>query len=82
MLVKVKDPLAQLEQIDLLRRLGLSYHFEDEIQSILKSIYCNKSYWNGGWNNNLHATALAFRLLRQHGYRVPEGTYAQKKKLG
>ncbi|KAB1205568.1 Myrcene synthase, chloroplastic [Morella rubra] len=72
MLDKVVDPLEQLELIDILQRLGLSYHFEDEISRILEAIYttndgdemCNKE--------NLYATTLKFRLLRQHRYSVPQ----------
>ncbi|KAK4572333.1 hypothetical protein RGQ29_030676 [Quercus rubra] len=53
---KVVDPLGQLELIDILQRLGISYHFEGEIKRILE-----------GLNNNIDH-ALKFRLLRQHGY--------------
>ncbi|KAK9275270.1 hypothetical protein L1049_022532 [Liquidambar formosana] len=75
MLAKVLDPLDQLELIDNLQRLGLSYHFEDEIESILKSIYIdsNSNYkWKEG---ELYATALEFRLLRQHGFHVPQEVF-------
>ena len=71
MLDKVVDPLDGLELIDDLQRLGVFYHFEGEIKRVLESIYNNKC---GKWNNgNLHATALKFRLLRQHGYNIPQG---------
>lgn len=69
MLKRLKDdPLAQLEHIDILQRLGLSYHFEEEIKSMLEEICKNKSK-----RNSLYFTALEFRLLRQHGYWVPQG---------
>jgi (-)-alpha-terpineol synthase len=32
---KVVDPLERLELIDILQRLGISYHFDDEIQRTL-----------------------------------------------
>ncbi|KAF3432677.1 hypothetical protein FNV43_RR23779 [Rhamnella rubrinervis] len=74
MLVEMKDPLSQLHLIDMLQRLGLSYHFEDQIQSILHPMHLNilaSTNYNEAWkHNNLHATALQFRLLRQHGYWV------------
>ena len=75
---KIEDePLALLEHIDLLQRLGLSYHFENEIKSALKGIYesTNKLYDDKWKRDNLYATALEFRLLRQHGFWVPQGTY-------
>ncbi|KAI4347911.1 hypothetical protein L6164_008686 [Bauhinia variegata] len=69
---KVVNPLDQLELIDVLQRLGLGYRFEDQIKGTLESLYNN--FNNGGedlWNcDNLYATSLAFRLLRQHRYHV------------
>lgn len=70
MLKQAVDPLDQLQLIDTLQRLGLAYHFEDEIKSILMSIY---SHNNTGMREDLYATALEFRLLRQHGYKIPQG---------
>lgn len=67
------DPLAKLEQIDMLQRLGLSYHFEDEINNLLKGIH-SSDFGKDTWKDNLHATSLKFRLLRQHEYWVPQGT--------
>ncbi|KAF5442391.1 hypothetical protein F2P56_035054 [Juglans regia] len=66
------DPLKKLELIDVLQRLGLSYHFEDEIKSILESIY-NTTHGGGDMRKeSLYATSLGFRLLRQNGYNVPQ----------
>nr|BAG74774.1 limonene synthase [Citrus trifoliata] len=67
----VTEPLDQLELIDNLQRLGLAYHFETEIRNILHNIYNNnKDYiWR---KENLYATSLEFRLLRQHGYPVSQ----------
>ncbi|GMP41278.1 hypothetical protein CsSME_00011436 [Camellia sinensis var. sinensis] len=48
MLEKVVDPLAGLEMIDDLQRLGVFYHFEDEIKRVLDSIYNNINDYN--WN--------------------------------
>ncbi|KAL0422436.1 UNVERIFIED_CONTAM: (R)-limonene synthase [Sesamum latifolium] len=63
-----------LEVIDELQKLGISYHFEDEINQILASVYDHK--YAVGKNNSkerdLYTTALAFRLLRQHGFIVPQ----------
>ncbi|KAL2245367.1 UNVERIFIED_CONTAM: Beta-caryophyllene synthase [Sesamum indicum] len=73
----VKRVLAQvpehssykLELIDSIQRLGVSYHFEEEIGKSLQYMHdtylecCNK-------DNDLRTVALRFRLLRQQGYRV------------
>uniref|UniRef100_A0A5B7B4V6 Putative (-)-alpha-terpineol synthase n=1 Tax=Davidia involucrata TaxID=16924 RepID=A0A5B7B4V6_DAVIN len=75
MLDKEIEPLDQLELIDNLQRLGVSYHFEDEIKRILKSIY-NSYNINDNWKKeDLYATALEFRLLRQHGYNVSQEVF-------
>ena len=73
------DPLAQLEQIDMLQRLGLSYHFEKEIESIIKALSNDQTCCNDSWNKkNLHAVALEFRLLRQHRYHLdPQGRHVR-----
>ena len=74
MLEKERDPLSQLELIDILQRIGLSYHFEAQIKTIFEGMY-NRSSCDDAWNlNNLYATALEFRLLRQHGFWLPQGT--------
>ncbi|WKA02037.1 hypothetical protein VitviT2T_020278 [Vitis vinifera] len=75
MLGQVGEPLHQLELIDTLQRLGIHYHFGEEIKRILHSIYNNYNR-NDTWKNgDLYATALEFRLLRQHGYHVPQGVF-------
>ncbi|KAJ0017566.1 hypothetical protein Pint_11409 [Pistacia integerrima] len=65
------DPLHQLELIDHLERLGVSYHFQDEIKRILSKIHNNNSSYYKQRKESLHAVALEFRLLRQHGYDIP-----------
>ncbi|KAL4595817.1 hypothetical protein ACB092_12G119100 [Castanea dentata] len=77
MLHKVVDPWEQLELIDVLQRLGLSYHFEAELKRVLEALYNNDhgrdtDTWK---TNNLYATALKFRLLRQHGYSVSQDVF-------
>ncbi|MBA0712463.1 hypothetical protein Golax_011565 [Gossypium laxum] len=77
MLEKVVDPLEKLELIDTLQRLGLSYHFQDETKRILEDIHIradqSKALWKEG---NLYATALEFRLLRQHGYNLTQEVFS------
>lgn len=73
---EAEDELAQLELIDNLQRLDLCSHFKDCIAKILFKIYEAEN--NCGDDNeymekNLHLTSLKFRLLRQHGFHVPQG---------
>lgn len=67
--------LEQLELIDDLQKLGVSYHFELEINNILTDIYQKKGrkVWECNKEEDIHATALEFRLLRQNGFNVSEG---------
>ncbi|GMN65389.1 hypothetical protein TIFTF001_034452 [Ficus carica] len=70
MLKEITDPLVQLENVDILQRLGINYLFEDEIKSILEGIYNSNDFDSGIWKDNLYAKALKFRLFRQHLYNL------------
>ncbi|KAH1083866.1 hypothetical protein J1N35_023627 [Gossypium stocksii] len=59
--------LYKLRLIDTIKRLGVSYHFEREMEEVLLSIYehdCKD-------DQTLEATSLQFRLLRENGFGVP-----------
>ncbi|KAF8409454.1 hypothetical protein HHK36_005530 [Tetracentron sinense] len=74
------EPLARLELIDVLQRLGLAYHFEEEIKRTLETINVCSNKWT---KEDLYATALHFRLLRQHRYQVPQEVFSSfKDKMG
>nr|POE91407.1 myrcene synthase, chloroplastic [Quercus suber] len=75
MLHKVVDPLEQLELIDILQRLGLSHHFEGEMKRILEGLHNNDQSGDTWRKENLYATTLKFRLLRQHGYNISQGVF-------
>ncbi|KAJ7964209.1 Beta-ocimene synthase [Quillaja saponaria] len=61
--------LPKLELIDDIQRLGLAYLFEEEITEALDR-FVSQETSNGTTEKSLHATALRFRLLREHGYDV------------
>ena len=69
----IENPLKQLELIDTIQRLGISYHFENEIKNVLKRTYEKSNENDDSEKNNLYATSLKFRLLRQHGFNVSQG---------
>ncbi|XP_070031396.1 5-epi-aristolochene synthase-like isoform X3 [Nicotiana tomentosiformis] len=54
-----------LNLIDIIERLGISYHFEKEIDDILDQIYNQNSNFD-----DLGTSALQFRLLRQRGFNI------------
>lgn len=72
--------VEKLKLIDDLQRLGISYHFDDKIDQILNSLYHHHHHKKQYQSNNscderdLYSTALEFRLLRQQGYMVSQGT--------
>ncbi|XP_058751553.1 myrcene synthase, chloroplastic-like isoform X2 [Vicia villosa] len=70
---KMENEVDQLEFIDVLQRLGVDYHFNNEIRNMLDNIY--NSQTSNLKNNNLHVTALKFRLLRQHGYDISSDVF-------
>nr|WBW04473.1 terpene synthase [Ficus esquiroliana] len=65
--VAAPNPSETLELIDTIQRLGLDYHFEDEISEKLRE---NKKISLDKYNSDLHIVSLWFRLLRQEGYNV------------
>ena len=70
----VNKPSQQLNMIDHIQRLGMSCHFENEINEILKQIHENCFSTNDlQTDDDLYTTALRFRLLRQQGYNVSCG---------
>ncbi|XP_057812515.1 terpineol synthase, chloroplastic-like [Salvia miltiorrhiza] len=64
----------QLELIDDLQKLGICYHFNHQINQVLNHIYLEQKYCNNS-ERDLSSTALAFRLLRQHGFRVSQEVF-------
>ena len=72
LLKEERDSLEQLELIDALQKLGISYHFESEIKKILERI-SNKFLKKDKEKNSFYATSLQFRLLRQHQFDISEG---------
>ncbi|KAK6124436.1 hypothetical protein DH2020_041813 [Rehmannia glutinosa] len=73
---ETEDELDQLELIDNLQRLDICNHFEDGVQKLLETIYYQTiKYEDKHVEKDLHVTALQFRLLRQHGYHVPQEVF-------
>ncbi|KAJ0480803.1 putative R-linalool synthase [Helianthus annuus] len=73
----VENPLRGLELVDDLQRLGIAYHFKEEISDVLEKIYYEIRYkWSG---MNLNHQSLGFRLLRQHGYPVTQDIFGNFK---
>nr|AZM65213.1 terpene synthase 3 [Santalum album] len=67
------DHRTTLKLIDLMERLGVDYHFEEEIMEILGSSLIHHL----DFPKDLYSTALRFRLLRKHGYPVSSDVFEE-----
>ncbi|RDX66319.1 putative terpene synthase 2, partial [Mucuna pruriens] len=75
-----KNLSSKLKFIDLIQRLGVSYHFEHEIDGVLRQIYDTSTKNNNIIiHDDLHQLALLFRLLRQHGYPISSDVFYKFK---
>ncbi|XP_052200987.1 (3S,6E)-nerolidol synthase 1-like [Diospyros lotus] len=71
-----------LAMIDTLQRLGIDYHFQNEIEAVLQSQYMNPGSFSHP-EDNLYDVSTRFRLLRQEGYYVPTDVFNNfKDKVG
>ncbi|PIM97483.1 5-epiaristolochene synthase [Handroanthus impetiginosus] len=68
--------VGALSLIDTVERLGISYHFENEIEKILQLFvelrtnnYEDEAY-------DLYTVSIHFRVFRQHGHRMSSDTYS------
>ncbi|KAK2989982.1 hypothetical protein RJ640_000258 [Escallonia rubra] len=62
--------------IDAIQRLGVSNHFEKEIDVQLEQIFVGES---ADTDHDLYTIALHFRLCRQHGYNLSCNTFDKFK---
>ena len=71
------SPSENVELIDTIQRLGVSYYFELEINEILGLMQKNMIFDIGLIDNkdDLQTSSLKFRLLRQEGYNISSGIY-------
>lgn len=73
--VETLEPVAKLELIDDVEKLGLIAYFQKEINGIIDSFQSFKDE-NGYVNieSDLYGTSLCFRILRLHGFNISQGT--------
>ncbi|KAH9748299.1 tricyclene synthase [Citrus sinensis] len=76
MFLEAADLLAKLELIDRICKLGLSYLFEEKIREVLVDTVAFLKNDTGCLQvKDLYATALCFKLLRQHGYEISQDVF-------
>ncbi|XP_042404068.1 (+)-epi-alpha-bisabolol synthase-like [Zingiber officinale] len=75
-LIREKQQVAeQLQLIDQLQQLGVAYHFKDEIADVLSRLHASLDHVSSQLKDDLHATALLFRLLRANGFSVSQDLF-------
>lgn len=75
-LAAANDPQQQLNLIDDIQRLGVAYHFQQEIDTALQHMNATFAEYIGSEKgDDLHNASLCFRLLRQDGYPVSSGKF-------
>ncbi|GAY54791.1 hypothetical protein CUMW_159440 [Citrus unshiu] len=70
-------PAQKLQLVDAVQRLGVGYHFEQEIEDALENIFHNS--FDNNDDVDLHTVSLRFRLLRQQGFKVSCDVFAKFK---
>lgn len=61
--------VVKMELIDTLERIGVAYHYREDINEILCDMHGDEQ----GIGDDLHTTAMRFYLLRKHGYHTSTG---------
>ena len=64
----------KLELVDALQRLGVDYHYKEEIDALLRAVHeDHHDHGASASSHDLYVTSLRFYLLRKHGYTVSSG---------
>ncbi|CAA7388078.1 unnamed protein product [Spirodela intermedia] len=71
------DTLIRLQIIDLLEGFGVARHFMNEIKNILDEVHRQWLKNDEEITSSMTIYAMAFRLLRMHGYGVLSGSMDQ-----
>ncbi|KAK9026061.1 hypothetical protein V6N11_038909 [Hibiscus sabdariffa] len=70
LMASAADPIHNVKLIDSLLRLGGSYHFENDIENQLESIFNSLQKLFSGDGHDLNTTSIVFRVFRQYGFKM------------
>ncbi|CAI0406992.1 unnamed protein product [Linum tenue] len=71
-------PVETLVMIDAVQRLGIDYHFQENIEAVLCDQF-STAKMAAGSSRGLFEVSLNFRLLRQQSYRIPSDVFGEFK---
>uniref|UniRef100_A0A2C9WHR0 Uncharacterized protein n=1 Tax=Manihot esculenta TaxID=3983 RepID=A0A2C9WHR0_MANES len=74
-----KELMGKIEFIKLLCHLGVSYHFQNEIEDQLNHIFIHLFELLEDNNYDLNIIATAFQILREHGYKMSSDVFNKFK---
>ncbi|KAF3443756.1 hypothetical protein FNV43_RR13446 [Rhamnella rubrinervis] len=72
-----KDPSTIFNFIDSMQRLGVAYHFENDIKEAIYRVSNAVDETTTSSSCSLYITALKFRLLRQHGFSASSDVFQE-----
>ncbi|XWS28559.1 hypothetical protein CRYUN_Cryun25bG0080500 [Craigia yunnanensis] len=65
------DPIENMYLITSLYRLGVSYHFESEIEEKLSHLFTTLPQFMDNTDYDLHTVGVIFQVFRSYGYKMP-----------
>ncbi|XP_022878024.1 (3S,6E)-nerolidol synthase 1-like isoform X1 [Olea europaea var. sylvestris] len=65
---ELENRIESLMLVDAIQRLDVDYHFQEEIEAVLRRHYMEATTSFDGYP--LHDLSLFFRLLREHGFSI------------
>ncbi|KAK8352302.1 hypothetical protein V6Z12_A05G085900 [Gossypium hirsutum] len=77
LVVFTTDPIEKMHLINSLCRLGVSYHFENEIEEQLDHLFITLPELLDDNDYDLHIVALVFQVFRFNGYKLPCGVFSK-----
>ncbi|KAL4271640.1 hypothetical protein GQ457_13G026060 [Hibiscus cannabinus] len=75
--IPTKDPMENMHLINSLCRLGVSYHFENEIEEQLNRLFIRLPELLDDKDYDLHTVALVFQVFRLNGYKMSCGVFSK-----
>ncbi|KAK8571915.1 hypothetical protein V6N12_027983 [Hibiscus sabdariffa] len=76
-MVPTTDLMEKMHLIYSLCRLGVSYHFENEIEEQLNHLFIRLPGLLDDKDYDLHTVAMVFQVFRLNGYKMPCGVFSK-----